>query len=205
MPETCSSCGSSVQPASNYCVHCGKSLEATDAPRVEEPEFPEEPRSWREWCSSSITSLGGLLRDRGMWTRPWTREDWKALAAWNRSFLRSRPSWRWTWKRWVALAAIVWVVLLLLIAYVGASPSFSCRERVERQMIGQIKSRLSDPGAMRGIDGPSFMEITSNEYMIELEYEYPNRSGGMDERTALGSLRYIRGETCEFRLVNAGE
>ena len=96
-------------------------------------------------------------------------------------------------------------LLLSLVAYLTASPSYACREKTERQMKFEIRLGLSDPRALEVVEGPIFAVLSSNMYLVELGYEYPNRSGGVDERTALGALEYISGETCEFTLTSVGE
>ena len=226
MPETCSACGSSVQPASNYCFHCGKSLEVNDSSPHDEQDIPEEHRSWRqgvwkpgppeesgseplgksgswrEWYRWRKTSLGNLFRERTLWTRPWRGEDWSALAA------TVRPL---TWRDWTVLVAGVAVVLSMVaaITYEEPSPSLSCRSNVEQEMMSLIKIGLFDPEAIEKVDGPRYASTlfakAENEYRVVFKYRYPNRSGGMDDFVARGIVTYVSGEICDFQLTGIGE
>ena len=227
MSETCRGCGSSVSSASNYCGHCGKSLEANDSPLPDEqeasasepqawrqgvwkPDASEDPGSesqtrsgsWREWFRWRRTSLGDLFRERKLWTRAWTGEDWAALKT------AVRPL---TWRDWTILAASVLAVLFIVVAitYEEPSPSLSCRSTVEREMMSLIKIGLFDPEAIERVDGPKYIGTLfseqENEYRVVLKYRYPNSFGGMDDFVARGTVTYVPGEVCEFGFAGIGE
>ncbi len=102
MRATCPGCGSSVQPAFNFCARCGEPLEAADARRLDKPgslkesDKPEDPEP-----EPSLKNVQG---------------DPQSWAEW-----RKRPfQGKWTWRDWTAIGASVVILLAAgLLTYVS--------------------------------------------------------------------------------------
>ncbi len=142
MGETCPGCGLSVSSASNFCVHCGKSLEVADAPPHDESETSKEPRSWREgvWKPDTPQSPNE--------PRSWKAGVWKPDApevsgpellgepqSWN-EWLKRPFRGKWTWRDWTFIGASV--SALLLIGYIANLPSESSDDNRELLFVVQV-------------------------------------------------------------------